>query len=124
MRLTGPMQTTTASDSRPDLPGAGISISGPDSRAQRSRDGSVEPYGPTAASMAETNILRLEVANYITQMSAELSAMARSSEFALLSYFLDMAAAEARESAGKLCHAIGDDGPDEPQSRKSDQTLT
>lgn len=40
--------------------------------------------------------LNLEVAAYICQMSAELSAMARNSELSLLSYFLDMAAAEAR----------------------------
>lgn len=47
------------------------------------------------------NLLKLEVAIYVGQMSAELSAMARRSDMALLSYFLDMAAAEARDAAEK-----------------------
>lgn len=52
------------------------------------------------------SVLRLEVAAYISQMSAELSAMARNSEMPLLSYFLDMAAAEARATDDQLRHAL------------------
>lgn len=50
-----------------------------------------------------TAVLRAEVVLYIAQMSAELSVMARNSEMSLLSYFLDMAAAEAR-AAGEAMH--------------------
>ena len=49
----------------------------------------------------QTTVLRLEVASYNAQMSAELAGMARNSDLSLLSYFLDMAAAEARE-AGQI----------------------
>jgi hypothetical protein len=52
------------------------------------------------------SMLRLEVATYIGQMSAELSVMARNSEMPLLSYFLDMAAAEARGTDGQLRDAL------------------
>ncbi len=49
-----------------------------------------------------SELLRLEVATYIGHMSAELGRMASNSELTLLSYFLQMAAAEARESANRL----------------------
>jgi len=54
-------------------------------------------------------------------MTAELAAMARGSELGLLSYFLDMATAEAREAASKLgvtLHASP------PMSPLDDQALT
>lgn len=47
----------------------------------------------------DVQLIQHETAHYIAQMSNELSAMARGSELSLLSYFLDMAAAEAREIA-------------------------
>lgn len=49
-----------------------------------------------------SDVLRLEVATYIGHMSAELSRMASKSDLGLLSYFLDMAAVEAREIANRL----------------------
>lgn len=49
-----------------------------------------------------TATLHLEVVTYIGQMSAELSTMARNSAMPLLSYFLDMSAAEARSTEGQL----------------------
>jgi hypothetical protein len=48
------------------------------------------------------SMLRLEVATYIEQMTVELSTMARNSDMPLLSYFLDMASAEARAMDEKL----------------------
>jgi hypothetical protein len=54
------------------------------------------------ADQDEKALLRLEVATYISQMCAELGAMARNSELSLLSYFLEMATAEAREASQKL----------------------
>lgn len=63
------------------------------------------------------SMLRLEVATYINQMSAELAIMARNSEMPLLSYFLDMAAAEARSADGQLRQALNV-GAD-PDSRSS-----
>ncbi|MCX7325769.1 MAG: hypothetical protein NTZ14_15345 [Hyphomicrobiales bacterium] len=69
-----------------------------------------------------SDLLRLEVATYIGHMSAELGRMASRSELGLLSYFLDMAAAEARESANRLgleLHAARS-----ANSLEQDQTLT
>lgn len=54
------------------------------------------------ASADETRRLRQEVTRYIAQMSAELASMARASELSLLSYFLDMAAAEAGDTTRRL----------------------
>jgi hypothetical protein len=48
------------------------------------------------------SMLRLEVATYISQMTAELATMARNSDMPLLSYFLDMASAEARTTDDHL----------------------
>ena len=50
----------------------------------------------------DVQLIQYETACYIAQMSTELGAMARGAELSLLSYFLDMAAAEAREVAGKI----------------------
>ncbi|MGL4439971.1 MAG: hypothetical protein ACRCUE_11935 [Bosea sp. (in: a-proteobacteria)] len=61
------------------------------------------------------SILRLEVATYIGQMTAELATMARNSDLPLLSYFLDMAAAEARAADDKLRDVLKV-GPD-PEAR-------
>jgi hypothetical protein len=55
-----------------------------------------------APDLSESDLLRLEVATYICQMSGELGRMARGSDMPLLSYFLDMATAEARDFAEKL----------------------
>jgi hypothetical protein len=52
------------------------------------------------------SILRLEVASYISQMSTELSTMARNSDMPLLSYFLEMSAAEARATDCALRDAL------------------
>ncbi len=124
MRPTGSMQSMNASDDHRDKPGAGTSIGTSMSHTGMKQDSAGEPYGLTEARVTETRALRLEVVTYITQMSAELSAMARSSEFALLSYFLDMAAAEARESAAKLSPHMADDASDQPRSHTAGQTLT
>ena len=124
MSATGPMPGLVNPDTYRDQPGAGVSIDTSANQVKLSPHGADHAHDLAQTTMTETQALRLEVATYITQMSAELSAMARSSEFALLSYFLDMAAAEARESAGKLNHAIGDATSDEPRSHKADQTLT
>jgi hypothetical protein len=61
---------------------------------------------PLAPQDYASAVLRLEVATYISQMSTELSTMARNSDMPLLSYFLDMAAAEARSTDGKLREAL------------------
>ncbi len=78
---------------------------------------------PLTQTQADTIALRLEVATYIAQMSIELSGMARSSDLSLLSYFLDMAAAEARESAGRLDPPVID-ASSQPPCRQPDHTLT
>ncbi len=56
---------------------------------------------PSPASIApgELDVLKVEVACYIAEMSGEMSRMARASGFHLLSYFLDMAAAEAKTAS-------------------------
>lgn len=72
-------------------------------------------------SEADAALLRLEVASYIGQMTAELAAMARGSELGLLSYFLDMATAEAREAASKLGFTLHASAPMSPLD---DQALT
>lgn len=46
-------------------------------------------------------VLKVEVAHYIAEMSEEMSRMAKASGHHLLSYFLDMAAAEARSASEK-----------------------
>jgi hypothetical protein len=122
MSSTGSMQSLVVPDNHLDQPGAGISTSA--SPAETMAHGEGASCNPAQTTMTETQALRLEVATYITQMSAELSAMARSSEFALLSYFLDMAAAESRENAEKLSHIMGDGSSDQPRIPKPDQTLT
>ena len=45
-----------------------------------------------------------EIAHYISQISAELSTMARRSDLGLLAYFLQMAHAEARALSRKFEH--------------------
>lgn len=60
------------------------------------------PTIPLGSQDYAKSMLRLEVATYIGQMSAELSTMARNSDMQLLSYFLDMAAAEARAADDQL----------------------
>ncbi len=76
---------------------------------------------PGLAQGADGDLLRLEIATYVGQMCVELSAMAKASEMNLLSYFLDMGAAEARDAASRLNAALFHDPepPDVP-----DQTLT
>jgi hypothetical protein len=49
--------------------------------------------------LEDAQLIQHETAHYIAQMSNELSALARGAELSLLSYFLEMAAAEAREIA-------------------------
>lgn len=46
-------------------------------------------------------ILREETAAYIGQMCTELAGMARAAKLDLLSYFLEMGAAEAKTKAGE-----------------------
>jgi hypothetical protein len=48
---------------------------------------------------APDTVMRAEVAHYVGEMSAELSRMAKASGLSLLSYFLEMASAEARSEA-------------------------
>lgn len=123
MHPTGSMQSTIASDNNHDSHDD-LSATGMKANPATVQAGVTPHSAATSYSVTETSLLRHEVAIYITQMSAELSAMARSSEFTLLSYFLDMAAAEARESADKLCSADSDDEPDQPRIPRPDQTLT
>ena len=69
----------------------------------------------------EKAMLRLEVAAYIAQMSSELGAMAKGADLTLLSYFLEMAAAEARESSTNLASMTG---LPEPPAQQGDQART
>jgi hypothetical protein len=65
----------------------------------------VKPGHPNVASMAAASgedIVRIEAARYIADLSGELAKMARASGLHLVSYFLDMAEAEALSGAGKL----------------------
>ncbi len=50
--------------------------------------------------------MRQEVAFYAADMSAELAKMARTANLHLLSYFLDMAAAEARSAGDRLARGL------------------
>ncbi|MCO4054376.1 MAG: hypothetical protein HEQ16_10075 [Bosea sp.] len=75
----------------------------------------------------EKALLRLEVAAYISQMCAELGAMARNSDLSLLSYFLDMATAEAREASQKLSadmHGVDAEGYGAGQAPRGDEART
>jgi hypothetical protein len=59
-----------------------------------------QSYGPDSEALREqldADVIKLELASYIQQMSHELSTMAKRSNMTVLSYFLDMAAAEARD---------------------------
>lgn len=127
MRPTGLTQSSLKARESGANPGAGLTHGGI-TRGSLANGGLASPAEAaqhntglasslTEPGVADARILRFEVAAYITQMCAELGAMARSSEFALLSYFLDMAAAEARESAGKLGPAIPDHDLASPHGR-------
>jgi hypothetical protein len=50
----------------------------------------------------QDDVMRAEVAIYVTEMCAELAKMSRASGLPLLSYFLEMAMAEGRAEAKKL----------------------
>jgi hypothetical protein len=69
----------------------------------------------------ERAMLRLEVAAYIAQMSSELGTMAKGADLTLLSYFLEMAAAEARESSANLARMTGLPAP---LAQQADQART
>jgi hypothetical protein len=81
-------------------------IMGPETTKSGSETADLLGHAPSrtgfGADQDEKALLRLEVAAYISQMCAELGAMARNSELSLLSYFLEMATAEAREASQKL----------------------
>ncbi len=53
---------------------------------------------------------RADVLHYITQMTAELSSLARSARLDILAYFLDMARVEAAATA--VDEAVADDQDD------------
>jgi hypothetical protein len=59
---------------------------------------------PSEAVKGQSKSVQREVARYIGQMSAELSGMARKSDFDLLAYFLEMARVEARALVRKFEH--------------------
>jgi hypothetical protein len=65
---------------------------------------SAKPDGPDApaSTPAGDDIVRIEAARYIADLSSELAKMARASGLHLVSYFLDMAEAEALAGASKL----------------------
>jgi hypothetical protein len=66
-----------------------------------------EPVADPDGSAGEAEaIMRQEVAIYAADMSAELAKMARTANLHLLSYFLDMAAAEARSAADRLAQGL------------------
>ena len=69
----------------------------------------------------EKAMLRLEVAAYIAQISSELGTMAKGAELTLLSYFLEMAAAEAHESSTNLAKMTG---LPQPLAQQADQART
>jgi hypothetical protein len=61
--------------------------------------GSSSPRDPKDAEALA--ILREETAAYIGQMCTEMAGMARAAKLDLLSYFLEMGAAEAKTKAGE-----------------------
>lgn len=72
-------------------------------RPDRSSEAVAQGDTPATGRAAEAEaMMRQEVAIYSADMSAELAKMARSANLHLLSYFLDMAAAEARSAADRL----------------------
>lgn len=54
---------------------------------------------PSAGGASVDAVLKAEIATYIADMSEEMSRMAKASGHHLLSYFLDMACAEAKNAA-------------------------
>ncbi len=67
------------------------------------RHASADPVGQMISQGASTpdDVMRGEVALYVTDMCSELAKMARASGLNLLAYFLDMAMAEGRSEAEK-----------------------
>jgi hypothetical protein len=53
------------------------------------------------SAQTQDELMRAEVALYVTEMSGELAKMARASGLQLLAYFLEMAMAEGRAEAEK-----------------------
>ncbi|SDR51944.1 hypothetical protein SAMN05444161_5149 [Rhizobiales bacterium GAS191] len=77
-----------------------LTAQGPESSGQDNPDQAHFDSDPKAQSKS----VQREVARYIGQMSAELSSMARKSDFDLLAYFLEMARVEARALVRKFEH--------------------
>jgi hypothetical protein len=75
-----------------------VSLSGRDEHSPNGDAGG----GAAAGGTRQSRALQREVARYIGQMSAELSTMARKSDFDLLAYFLEMARVEARALVRKF----------------------
>jgi len=85
--------TRETAPSRPD---------GQPGEAETTGDGEAQVSGEAQAARGQSRAVQREVARYVSQMSGELAAMARKSDFDLLAYFLEMARVEARALVRKF----------------------